>query len=102
MAATLNWSQRAMRDLDGIYNYIANDSPRYALLTVERIRQAIQSVCRFPQSGRQVPGIDDDTLRQVFWRHYRIVYRIEGDRLFVVTVVHGARLFDPTEDEDIA
>jgi toxin ParE1/3/4 len=49
------WSLQALRDLEGIREYIAVDSPRYAGLVVERIIAAVERLRAFPESGRVVP-----------------------------------------------
>jgi toxin ParE1/3/4 len=91
MAATLIWTESALADVEGIVAYIGRDSPHYAALTAERIVESVERLGEFPLQGRVVPEFDDPDLREVFWRDYRIVYRVESDRVAIVAVVHGAR-----------
>jgi len=51
----LLWSPQSVQDLSGIRAYIAEDSPSYAELTVQRIVAAVERLCLFPESGRMVP-----------------------------------------------
>jgi len=44
----------------------------------------------FPESGRVVPEFGDWHIREVLWRGYRLVYRIVGANVEIVTVFHGA------------
>jgi len=46
-------------------------------------------------AGRRVPEIGRDDIREVLKRSYRIVHRVRGDRLEVLTVFEGHRLFPP-------
>ena len=46
----------------------------------------------FPNSGRIVPEFGDSAMREILWRNYRLVYRLVGENVEVVTVFHGARL----------
>lgn len=46
----------------------------------------------FPQAGRVVPEFAVDDVREIIETPYRIIYRILGDRIDVLTVMHGARL----------
>jgi len=46
-----------------------------------------------PYSGRQVPELNRDDLREVFLGNYRIVYRIFPDSIEVLTIFEGHRLF---------
>lgn len=40
--------------------------------------------------GRITPE-GDGRQREIFFDPYRIIYRIEADEIYIVTVVHGAR-----------
>jgi plasmid stabilization system protein ParE len=59
--------------------------------SVSRIVARIEQAAEFPESGRVVPEYADASLRELFWREYRIIYRVESDRVVVVAVVHGRR-----------
>lgn len=87
------WSRQALEDLDAIREFIARDSARYAATTIERLTSATERVQRFPQSGRIVPEIGDPDIREVLVGSYRVIYRLRGEEVGIVTVLHGARLF---------
>jgi plasmid stabilization system protein ParE len=57
------------------------------------------AVCRrTPKSNaecRVVPELGRDDIREVLKRTYRIVYRVRGDRVEVLTISEGHRLFPP-------
>ena len=48
----------------------------------------------FPESGRAVPEWGDPMLREVIWRHYRVVYRYLADskEMHVLLVFRAERL----------
>ena len=48
---------------------------------------------RFPESGRVVPEIGREDVREVFLHSYRIIYRLRGGGVEILTVHHGARRF---------
>ena len=87
------WSQQAQDDLAAIRSYIARDSEHYAQLTIDRLVTAPDRLLTWPRSGRIVPEVGDENLRELIVGPYRIVYRVHPDRLGVVTVFHGAREF---------
>ena len=89
----LSWSPQAIEDVEAIRAYVARDSPRYGDLLVERLVSAVEGLGTDPLSGRVVPELADDTVREVIHGNYRIVYRVRSDLLEIVTVFHGARLF---------
>lgn len=88
--AQVVWTERALNSLVEIARFIAQDSPDFAPAFVARIVEAVDRVALFPRLGRQVPEFGDETLREVIFQNYRIVYRIDGDRVGVVVVRHGA------------
>ena len=67
--------------------------PPCADLVVERIVAAVARLENHPLSGRVVPEVGDESLREVIHGSYRIVYRLTLDFVEITTVFHGARLF---------
>jgi addiction module RelE/StbE family toxin len=87
----VRWTPQAAEDLAAIRDFIARDSPRYAVLVVERIVTAVDILEQFPLSGRIVPGRSREDLRELVRPPYRIVYRVLEDRLDIVTVFRSSR-----------
>ena len=54
---------------------MARDSIHYADLVVEQIVTAVTRLESNPLSGRVVPEVGDESLREVIHGNYRIVYR---------------------------
>ena len=42
-------------------------------------------------SGRVIPEIGEPTCREIFVGVYRVMYRIEGEDIWITGVLHGAR-----------
>lgn len=85
------WSEQALRDLEHIRDYIAQDSPAYAQPFIERLLHATRHLPQFPQSGRPMPEAQTPTIREVIYQGYRIVYRLRSEVVEIVLVVHGSR-----------
>ena len=68
------WTDQAIHDLDNIGEYIAKDSPRYASLTVERLFHSTDILKTQPKLGRIVPEFNEDTIRELIYKSYRLVY----------------------------
>lgn len=87
--------KEAQRDIRDIYEYIGlNDAAEKAEHVYQNIEKIIEGLRELP--GRGVypmelaeQGITD--FRELFFKPYRIVYRIEGKKVFVVLVVDGRR-----------
>ncbi len=96
--AELIWSERAILDMENIYDYIANDSPTYAQLNAKSIVISVERLQMFPESGRHLPEFPHLPHRDVIAGNYRVVYRYESnsDEVKIITVVHGSRLLTET------
>jgi len=92
----LRWTPQAADDLEAITNFIAADSPHYASLFAIDILASVERLQVFPRSGRIVPKLHAPNIREIILGNYRIVYRIRGDTVEILTVWHGARLLDPS------
>jgi toxin ParE1/3/4 len=94
MAYRVEWSPRAIEDLEGIAHYISADSTAYAAAVVKTILNTARNLSEFPFAGRVVPEIDDENIREWFAYSYRVIYRIEERVVTIAAVVHGKRLLD--------
>jgi|SRR5215213_2260861 len=94
MAYQVEWSPRAIEDVEVIALYIVADSTSYAAAVVKKILDTTRSLSRFPMAGRVVPEFDDENIREKFAYSYRIIYRIEGETITIAAVVHGKRLLE--------
>lgn len=85
-------SNHAERDLDAIYTFIADDSPQNALAVAARLREGTLGLDQFPERfpiARESP-IDGLEIRSLLVFPYRVLYAIEGRRVLVLRVRHGA------------
>jgi len=98
VAARIVWAQRALEDLTQIAAFIAQDSPHFAAVTASRIVGLVEQAAVFPRSGRVVPEYADPRLRELFWRRYRVIYKVEAERVIVIAVIHASQLLP----EDLA
>ena len=88
---SIEWSAAALRDLDSLYAYIARDSQRYADRFVAKLLDSIDKLVSFPALGRRVEESDDELVRELIYRNYRIFYRVEPSRTLILMIVHGGR-----------
>lgn len=87
----LIWTAPAVAHLEAIRDFVgAESSPYYAERFVRRLVLAPERLGTFPLSGRVVPE-GDGRHREIIEPPYRIVYRVEGDRVLIIAVVHGSR-----------
>jgi len=86
-------SPKALADLDEIHATIARRHPENATRFVRKIRDQIDRLDTLPEGYSKAPEARyfNEPLRHVTVWPYRIVYRVSGDTVEVVTVRHGAR-----------
>jgi len=63
----------------------------YAARFIEKIIEAVEGLENFPKIGRSVPEAEEENIRGILLHNYRIIYRVETDRILVLTIIHGAR-----------
>lgn len=86
------WSNRALRSLADIHSHISTDSEDAANRTVDRILKRGDQLAAFPQLGRAVERYKRPGIRELVEAPYRIVYRIRGQAVEVIDVLHSAQL----------
>jgi len=94
MAFRLKWSEEALEDIESIATYIEKDSPTYAKSVVSKIFEKAEILQKFSELGRKVPETNDATIREIFIYSYRLIYKLGGDTILFVAVVHGKRLLE--------
>jgi plasmid stabilization system protein ParE len=86
---------RALADIESIFNWIAQDSPAAARAVADRLLSSAELLQSFPGIGRA--GLAPGTLEWVVPRlPYILVYEVDRsqERLVVVAVFHGAQRRD--------
>ena len=95
----IRWTQEALLRLFEIEDFISQDSCDRAGNFVDQIIEHTESLSDNPLSGRMVPEISNPEIRELIFRKYRIVYRINKDNLDILSVFEGHRLLRRDEIE---
>jgi toxin ParE1/3/4 len=86
----LRWTQEAAADLERIADYLFEHAPERAADLVREIYNAPAALVKFPHRGR--PGKKQGTRELVLSPlPYLVVYRITGDAIHIVRILHGAQ-----------
>jgi len=85
----------AARDLEDLYAYIAeHDAPVKAEHVLRRIEKAFARLSSAPARGaypKELVALGIREYREVFFRPYRLIYRIVEDAVYVLLIVNGRR-----------
>lgn len=86
------WTELSVEDLREVFEYISKNSTHYARITVDRIYSRVNQIAVNPRSGRIVPEIGNDLVRELIVGNYRLIYYIVNEnRVDIVRVYHSAR-----------
>ncbi|MBU4434552.1 MAG: type II toxin-antitoxin system RelE/ParE family toxin [Alphaproteobacteria bacterium] len=92
----VRWTATAQQDRLDVMDYIAIESPRAALRMDLLFSDAAASLAEFPMRGR--PGLVSGTRELFPHEAYRLVYEVDGDTVWILTLVHTARQWPPLRD----
>ena len=87
--AKLVWTEEALRWLEGIFEYIAQDNPAAAAQTVQGIYDRAQALVQLPEMGERYTR-SERHVRILLYDHYRIAYLVKPESVEVLGVFHGA------------
>ncbi len=87
----------SLRDLDSIWDYMAEDNPEKASRFIRELRDRIEILAEQPRMGRRRDELSVG-LRSFSFGNYVVFYRIVDDDVIINRVLHGRQniedLFD--------
>jgi toxin ParE1/3/4 len=88
-------TEDAERDLEDLITYFAeHDSPASAEQVLSRIVAIADSLAAAPTRGSQpkeLRSLGDQEYRQVFFKPYRLIYRVAGQQVAIYLIADGRR-----------
>lgn len=89
-------TRSAERDAISIYEYIERDSPQRAAKWFVEIERQMRTLSQLPTRCPLIPEAPEIGVeyRHLIWGNYRTIFRIEGNIVFVVRVIHAAQLLE--------
>ena len=85
----------AARDLEDLYDYIElHDVPGKADLVLEQIEKVFINLSENPLRGaypRELLAIGLKEYREIFFKPYRIIYRIMDENVYILVIADGRR-----------
>ena len=95
MSSSVLLTDDAIRDLEELYDYIdQHDVPGKADYVIEQIEKVFSSLSENPRRGvypKELVSIGIKEYREIFFKPYRIIYRIVEKKVFVLLIVDGRR-----------
>lgn len=86
----------AESDILEVFKYISSDSKTEAIKWVEEIERQIESLEKFPLRCSIIPEAQElgKEYRHMLHGNYRTVFKVEGAKVIIMRVIHGARLLN--------
>lgn len=93
----IQWTPRALQDLEDIFEYLSQEDPASALSVLDRIEKAISHLMLYPEIGRKgrIPETRELIISGI---PFFAVYRIRKDAVHILALYHGAQLFPDMPD----
>lgn len=87
------WTLAAEQDRADVVDYIAQDNLLAAIRMDELFGAAVGRLAEHPLMGRagQIPG----TRELIPHESYRLIYEVQADTVWILALVHTARLWPP-------
>ncbi len=99
MAFSVHFAVNARKDLREIHAYITeNDSKESADYVAREIVRAALALRETPNRGAHPPELlanGNRSYRQIFFKPYRILYRVRGKTVFIAVIADGRRDMTP-------
>ena len=80
------WSKASLDSLETIYNFIFENSPQNAEMVVDTLLNLGDDLAKFPERNPREPLFNDDTIRYFPKWNFKIVYRIEENRILIINI----------------
>ena|ERR1044072_2962574 len=77
------FSEPSIEDLKNIVLFIAQDNPQAAARFGSQLIESVRHLAAFPRLGRVVPEKNDENIREIIFKSYRIFYRVKDNAALV-------------------
>ena len=90
----VKWTTSAVFDLHQIIQYISSQNPLSAKKIFQGIKIRAKNLQKNPRRGRFVPELKAHSIlnyQEIFYKPWRIIYRIDEEKVFIFAVIDGRR-----------
>jgi plasmid stabilization system protein ParE len=91
------WTPLAVERLENIFEFISKEDSIVAGKMIDRIFKKVETLSKYPERGRKVPEANREEIREVFESSYRIIYRVDSKRIYVLSIRNFKQLL-PNKD----
>lgn len=88
----VRWTKPAIKDLDDIEEYIAEDNIDRALDFIGQLIDLGESLSEDPERGSYARWINDKRIRELHYHNYTIIYEILSDEVQIHEVHNDSKM----------
>ncbi len=102
MEYRIELSARAERDIEAAFAYIHADAPSNGVNWRRGLQSKLEILSRTPTIFGQAPESRDSAgeIQQLIYGRYRILYTVESQVVYILSIRHGARQFMNRDEID--
>lgn len=91
-------SETAERDVEEVWRFIGRDSFEAATTFVLHLEEQVSTLEMLPARCPLIPEneLSGTQYRHLIYGEYRIIFRVVGRTVYVLRIIHSARLLDAT------
>ena len=92
----ITFAVSAFDDLEAIHSWYKDQQqiPEVGNRLIKEIISQVERLADFPESGRIVPEFNIENLREIIFAPFRIVYRLDGNKIKIVRIWRSERLLN--------
>ena len=87
----IKWTNKSLKDLKSIHDFISLDSKFYATRFINKLIQRFEQLVLFPASGRIVPEKNNPEIKELIEGNYRIFYRHNNNNITILRIQNSAK-----------
>ncbi len=89
-------TQSAEADIKDIFDYVSANNKAAAIRLIDEIERQIETLETSPMRCAVIPEAHElsEKYRHLIYGNYKTIFRIDGSRVIIMRIIHGARLLD--------
>ena len=86
----VKWTKRAIEDIYAVREYYLPLSPKFATKVTYQIFSKETLLESFPTVGRVVPELNNESVREIIYKQFRIIYVVVNNELIHIIAIHSS------------
>ncbi len=86
----VKWTKQAIQDIYSIREYYLPLSTKFATKVTDQIFSKERLLASFPTVGRVVPELNNESVKEIIYNQFRIIYVVLDNELIHIIAVHSS------------